>query len=227
MLNSNIHQYIITPIKRSQLWKKGYVLFARLKNRIIVFTKARKEKMDTVNNAKFADWLKEGNITRIIHKSVLLIMNDGLKEIQKRFLRIRGLTITVIKSGCWQSTKKQEKLMDMHQQKPIAKEIDKRSIAITTSLLRLNLAQLSNPISVRDAKTIVSHKHITMIMQSLWMSFGFVENVMVKSIEHIFQRERLNLQTPKGDAIVQTTEETCRGEFEAVPPPRKWSVGLL
>jgi hypothetical protein len=29
------------------------------------------------------------------------------------------------------------------------------------------------------------------------------------------------------DAIVQATEETCRGEFEAVPPPRNWSVSKL
>jgi hypothetical protein len=43
----------------------------------------------------------------------------------------------------------------------------------------------------------------------------------------VYQRERLSLETPKGDAIVQTTEETCRGEFEAVPPPRNRSVGLL
>jgi hypothetical protein len=59
------------------------------------------------------------------------------------------------------------------------------------------------------------------------MLYGFVQNVMVKSIGLFYQRERLNLWTPKGDAIVQTTEETCRGEFEAVPPPRNWSVGLL
>jgi hypothetical protein len=66
-----------------------------------------------------------------------------------------------------------------------------------------------------------------MIIQNPSMLYGFVQNVMVKSIGLFYQRERLNLWTPKGDAIVQTTEETCRGEFEAVPPPRNWSVGLL
>jgi len=40
-------------------------------------------------------------------------------------------------------------------------------------------------------------------------------------------RERLSLWTPKGDAIVQTTEETCREKPEAVFPPRNWSVGKL
>lgn len=59
------------------------------------------------------------------------------------------------------------------------------------------------------------------------MLFGFVGNVMAKNIGGIYRRERLNLWTPKGDAIVQATEETCRGEFEAVPPPRNRSVGEL
>lgn len=80
---------------------------------------------------------------------------------------------------------------------------------------------------VNVVKTIVCHKFITMIIQSLLRLFGFVEIVMAKSIEQIYQRERLNLWTPTGDVIVQPTEETCRGESEAVPPPRNWSVGLL
>jgi hypothetical protein len=51
----------------------------------------------------------------------------------------------------------------------------------------------------------------------------FSENYIKNEIK--CHAERLNLWTPvKGDAIVQTTEETCRGEFEAVPPPRNWSV---
>ena len=35
------------------------------------------------------------------------------------------------------------------------------------------------------------------------------------------QPERLNIETPKGEATVQTTEETCRGEIEASFPPSK------
>lgn len=50
---------------------------------------------------------------------------------------------------------------------------------------------------------------------------------MQKSIEYFYQRERLNLETPKGDAIVQTTEETCREKPEAVSPPRNRSVSKL
>lgn len=34
-----------------------------------------------------------------------------------------------------------------------------------------------------------------------------------------YHRERLNPENPQGYVIVQPTEETCRGEFEAVLPP--------
>ena len=40
-------------------------------------------------------------------------------------------------------------------------------------------------------------------------------------------RDRLSEETSNMDAIVKTTEETCRGEFEAVSPPRNWSVSKL
>lgn len=48
-----------------------------------------------------------------------------------------------------------------------------------------------------------------------------------KEDKFVFQRERLSLWDPKGYAIVQTTEETCRGESEAIFPPSDWSVGLV
>lgn len=214
--------------KKEILWKKvGCALFARLKNHTIVFTKARKEKMATPNNVKFVDWLKDVNITKNVLKYVLLSMKDGLSAIPIRFLKIKELIITEIKKKFWIRSEKQENLMDMQPQKLIAKEIGKRLNAIILYVWQLNLAILSNPIIVKDVKINVCRKLITMIIQSPWMSYGFVINVMEKNIEHIYQRERLNLWTPKGDAIVQTTEETCRGEFEAVPPPRNRSVGLL
>jgi len=50
---------------------------------------------------------------------------------------------------------------------------------------------------------------------------------MEKNIDSIYQRERLSLETPQGDAIVQTTEETCRERSEAVSPPRNRSVSKL
>ena len=210
------------------LWKiQGYVLFARLKNHTIVFLKARKEKTATQNSAKYVDVKKIGNITKIILKNVLLNMKDGLIVIQIKFSRTKELIITVIKNVFWKKCENPEKKMDIEIQKPIVKGIDKKLIATTLLLWLLSWDKSKNLISAKNVKTIVRHKLIIMIIQSLWMSFGFVASVMEKSIEYIYQRERLNLQTPDGDAIVQTTEETCRGEFEAVPPPRNWSVGVL
>ena len=213
--------------KKEILWKKlEYVQFARLKKPTIVFIKARREKMDTQNNVKFVDSKRDENITKKIQKNVLQNMKDGLIAIQIKFLKIKELIITGIKKESWKSLEKQEKKMDMQTQKLIVRETEKKLHVIIMWLWQLNSDILSNLCNVKGVKTIVLRKPIIMIIQSLWMLFGFVVNVMEKSIGLIYQRERLNLWTPKGDAIVQTTEETCRGEFEAVPPPRNWSVSL-
>jgi hypothetical protein len=228
MLN-NIHPavYNKTP-KKEILWKRqGCVLFARLRNHMIVFQKARKEKMATQNNVKFVVWLKTGNIIKTTLKNVLLNMKDGLIVIQIKFLKIKELITIKIKKKFWKSLKNQERKMDILIQKPIENEIGKKLNVTIMSLLRSNLDTLSNQIFVRNVRTIVSHKLITMTIPNPWTLFGFVANVMEKSIEYIYQRERLSVQTPFGDAIVQTTEETCRGELEAVPPPRNWSVSKL
>jgi hypothetical protein len=200
---------------------------ARLKNNTVVFTKARKEKMDTQNNVKYVDLLKVENITRAVLKSVLLNMNDGLNVIHTKFLLIKELIIKGTKKKSLKSLKNQERKMGMQILKLIAKKIGRRSNVTTMLLSRLSLDNLSNLIFVKDVKRIVCHRLTTMITPNLWKLFGCVVNVMEKSIEQICQRERLNLWTPKGDAIVQTTEETCRGEFEAVPPPRNRSVSKL
>ena len=214
--------------KTEVLWKQqGYVLFARLKNYTIVFTKARKEKMVMPSNVKFVGLPKVVNTISKDLKFVLQSMKDGLNAIQTRFLRIKELIIIGIKKKSLRSLKNQEKKMDMRIQKPIDKGIEKKLNAIIMSHLRLNLDISLSPIIAKNVKTNVCHMDIIMIIRSLWKSFGFVVHVMVKNIEHIYQRERLNLWTPKGDAIVQTTEETCRGEFEAVPPPRNRSVSKL
>jgi len=194
---------------------------------MIVFTKARKGKMVMPNSVRYAVWLKVGNITKINPKYVLQSMKDGLKEIQIKFLRIKELITKEIKKKYWKSLKKQERKMDIETPKLIVREIWKRSNATTMWLLRLNLDILLSRIFVKNVKTIVRHKLITMIIPNHWTLFGYAEHVMEKSIEYIYQRERLNLWTPKGDAIVQTTEETCRGKFEAISPPRNRSVSKL
>lgn len=210
------------------LWKKlECAQFARLKRPTVVFTKARKGKMAMQNNVKFVDWLKDENIIKNVQKYVLLNMKDGLKEIQTRLSKIKELITTVIKKESWIRLEKQEKKMDTQIQKPIAKEIRKKLIVTILSHLRLNLVNWLDLNFAKDVKTNVSLMLIMKIIQSPWMLFGFVVVVMEQSIGLIYQRERLNLWTPKGDAIVQTTEETCRGEFEAVPPPRNWSVSKL
>jgi hypothetical protein len=228
MLNLNYPTvYNKTPTKEI-LWKVlGYVQFARLKNHMIVFAKARKERMVILNNVKFVDLKKIGNITKESLKFFLLNTKDGRSAIQIRFLRIKEHTTTGIKKKYWKSLKNQEKKMDMQIQKPIAKEIGKRLNAIILYVWQLNLAILFDLNFVKDVKTVVRHKLITMIIPNLWTLFGYVINVMEKNIEHVDQRERLSVRTPFGDAIVQTTEETCRGELEAVPPPRNWSVSKL
>jgi hypothetical protein len=204
--------YNNTIQKEVLLWKKvEYVLFARLKNHTIVFTKARTEKMDMVNSVKFADSLKIESITKKILKNVLLNMRGGLREIHQKFLRTRELIIIEIKKKFLKSSKRQEKKMDMPQQKHIGQEIGKKLNVTTLSDWLSNLAFLKNPIIARNVKTNVCHKLITMIIQSLWMSFGFVEDVMERSIEYIYQRERPSLWTPKGDAMVRSAEETGRG----------------
>lgn len=227
MLNRINLQYIITPVKRSFLWNVGFVLFARLKNHTIVFSKVRKVKTVMPNNVKFVGLPREENIIKTTLKPVLKNMNDGLNEIQKKFLKIKGLIITGIKKRSWLSSKRQEKRMDMPILKHIGKETGIKLIVTTLSLLLLNLVKSLSQINVKNVKTIVRHMLTTTIMQSLWMLFGFAENVMEKSIEYVYQRERLNLWTPKGDAIVQTTEETCRERVEAPAPPRNWSVSKL
>lgn len=227
MLNSNIPQYIMTPEKGEFIWNKGYVLFARLKNHMVNFTKARKVNTDMPSNAKHVGLSKIANIIKDEKKSVLLNMKDGQKEIQKKFLKIKELTTKEIEKRFWLSLENQEKSMDIQQQKPIVKGIKKRLNHTTMLLLQLSLVILFVQIHVTIVKNIVSHKLIIMIIKSLSRSFGFVLNVMEMSIEQIYQRERLSLETSKEDAIVQTTEETCREKSEAVSPPRNRSVGKL
>jgi len=227
MLNSTNLQYIITPITRSDIWKKGFALFARLKSHTMNFIRARKVRMVMLSNAKHVSLLKTVNITKDVKKSVLLNMKDGQKEIQKRFFKINELITKETKKKFWISLENQENLMDMHKQKPIVKGIDKKLNVITLSDWQLSLDILSVLNHANNVKLNVSHKLITMIMKSHLKSFGFVENVMGMSIEHINQRERLNLETSNEDAIVQTTEETCRERSEAVSPPRNWSVSKL
>jgi len=223
MLNSK-YPTVYNNSEKEALWKQGYVLFARLKNHMIVFTKARKEKMDTLSNVKIVAVSKDVNITRNVLKSVLQSMKDGLNAILKKSWQIKELIITGTKNKFLRSLKSQEKRMDMQIQKPIGKGIQRKLIATDLSVSLLNSARLSNQIIAKDVKTIVRHTLIIMIMTSLWKSFGYVEDVMEKSIEQNFQRERLSPETSKEDAIVQTTEETCREESEAVLPPRNWSV---
>lgn len=227
MLNNMYPTVYNNSEKRGNLWTEGYVLFARLKNHMIVFTKAKKARMDMQNNVRFVDLKKVVNITKTIQESALKSMKDGLKEIQKRYSKIKELIITEIRKRFWRKRENHAKKMDIETQKLIEKEIDIKLIVTTLWLWLLNLVISKNPISAKNVKTIVAHMHIIMIIQSLWILFGFVENVMEKNIGYFYQRERLNLWTPKGDVIVQTTEETCRGEFEAVPSPSNWSVGKL
>lgn len=227
MMNSNNLQYIITPTQRSNLWTQGYVLFANLRNLTVNFQKARKEKTVMQSNVKHVVLSKIGNIIKNLPRSFLQNMKDGQKEIQKRFWQIKGLTTKGIEKRFLRSSKKPEKLMDTTQQKNISRTT-KKKLPVTT----MWLWQLSSAISyalnhVTIVKLNVSQMLTTMIIQNPWKLPGFVENAMEKNIVSIYQRERLSLETPKGDAIVQTTEETCRGEFEAIPPPRNWSVSKL
>lgn len=227
MMNSNYLQYIITPKQRRNLWILGYVLFANSRNLTVNFQKTRKVKMVMLNNVKHVVLSKIGNIIKNVPKLFLPNMKDGQKEIQKRFWQIRELIMKEIEKRFLQSLKKPEKLMDTTQQKNISRIIKKKLLVTIMWLSQLNSAILNAQIHVTIVKLNVSLMLTTMTIQNLWKSLGFVENAMEWSIESIYQRERLSLETPKGDAIVQTTEETCRGEFEAVPPPRNWSVSKL
>ena len=227
MLNS-IHPtvYNFSKIRRN-LCLQGYVLFARLKKNTVVFTEARKAKMVMENNAKFVGSRKVGNITKIILKSVLLNMKDGQKEILRTFSKIKDLIITGIRKGFLRNLRNHEKLIDIKIQKLIEKEIQKNVIAMNLLDWLSNWVILINQIFVKDVKKTVRHMLTTMIIKSHWMSYGFVENVMEKSIEYLYQRERLNLETSyKEDAIVQPIEETYRKESEAVLSPLLWSVSL-
>lgn len=227
MLNSNIPQYIITTKNVGNLWIQGYVLFARLKKNTVVFTKARKAKQVMANNVKYVDLPQGENIIKKDQKYVWLNMNVGQKEILKTFSKIRELIITEIRKGFLRNLRNHEKLMDIKIQKLIGKEIQKNVIVMNLLDWLSNWVILINQSFVKDVKKIVRHMLTTMIIKSHWMSFGFVENVMEKSIEYLYQRERLNLETSnKEDAIVQPAEETCREEPEAVLPPLLWSVSL-
>jgi hypothetical protein len=227
MLNNMNLQSVITPKIGGFIWKQGFVLFARLKNHTVVFTKARKVKMDMLSNARYVDLNKGASIIKNVLKFVLLNMKDGLREIQTKSLSIKGLIITGIKKKSLRSLERAERLMDMLKQSPIEKGIKRRLTTITMLQWQLSLVILSVLNHVRNVKSTVSHMLIIMTTQNPWKLPGYVENVMVKGIELFYQRERLSLETPKGDAIVQTTEETCRGEFEAVPPPSNWSVSNM
>jgi len=218
--------YNDTP-QRSDLWKQGHVLVARLKNHTVIFTNARREKMAMQSNAKYADWLKIGNITKKNLRSFLQNMKDGLREILKRFLSTRELITKEIVKESWRNLKNQEKKMDTQQRKLIERGIRGRLKRTIMWHLPLNLVILLDLKHVINVKKSVSHKLTIMIMKSHWKLFGFVQNVMEKSIGYVYQRERLNLETSNEDVIVQTTEETCRGELEAAFPPRNWSVSKL
>jgi hypothetical protein len=195
MLNSSILQYIITPKERSDIWTQGYVLFARLKNNMVVFTNARKERMDMPSNVKFVDSPKVENITSSVQKFVLQSMKDGQKEILKRFSKIKELITKETRKKSLISFVNQERKMDMQIQKHTGKEIEIKSNAIILCDSQLNLVNLLDQRNVRDVITVVSHKLITMITQSPWTLSGFVENVMEKSTELFYQRERLSLET--------------------------------
>jgi len=213
--------------KRSYLWNQGYVLFANAKNLTMNFQKARKVKMVMLNNVKHVDLSKIGNIIKDLPKLFLQNMKDGQKEIQKKFWQIKELIMKEIEKRFSQSSKKPEKLMGTIQQRNISRTTKKKLHVITMWLLQLSSAILYAQNYVTNVKLNVSQMLTTMTIQNPWKLLGFVENVMGKNIESIYQRERLSLEGSKEYAIVQTTEETCRGEFEAVPPPRNWSVGKL
>lgn len=227
MLNSMNLQYITTPISKGALWKKGFVLFAWLKNHMENFTKARKGSLDMRSDAKHVDLLKAANITKDGRKSVLQNMKDGQKETQRKFWQTSELIITGIKKRFLKSSKNPERSMDMPSQRHIGKKTRKRLHVTTMCQWQSNLAILSVLNHAITVKFIVNHMLTTMTTQSRWKLSGFVEYVMGKSIEQIFQRERLSLETAQADAIVQTTEETCREKFEVISPPRNRSVSKL
>jgi len=179
------------------------------------------------NNVKFVGLKKVENITRTIQKFVLPRMKDGVKEIQIRFSKTKELIMSVIRKEFWRKQENRERPMDMQILKRIENEIEKKSIVIFMFDWLLNLEILLNHPIAKFVKMIVSHMLIIMTIQNLLKWFGCVEHVMELSIEDLCQRERLSLEGSKEYAIVQTTEETCRGEFEAIPPPRNWSVGKL
>lgn len=206
MLNRTYQQYIITPQKMENLWTQGYVLFARLKNHTIIFIRAKKERMDIQNNARYVVLQKVENITKNVLKFVLLNMKDGLREILIKFLSIRELIIIGIKKKSWKSSKNLERKMDMRTQKHTGKGTKKRLHATIMWLWQSSLVILYALKHAIGAKIIVRHKLITMIIQSPWKLFGFVANVMEKSIEQIYQRERLNPMGAKAHAIVRSTQ---------------------
>lgn len=205
MLNRIYPQYIITP-KVGGIWTRGYVLFARLKNHTTIFSKARKVKMAMQNNAKFAVLKKGENTTKNALISALLSMKDGPKGILTKFLSIKELIITEIKKKFWKSSKNRERKMDMQIQKHTVKGTKKKLPAIIMLVWQSNLVTLYALKYVITAKIAVRLKLITMTIQSLWKLFGFAANVMVKSIEQIYQRERLNPMDAKAYAIVRPTQ---------------------
>lgn len=198
--------------------QQEYALFARLKNHTIVSQEARKEKMDMPSNAKYVDWLKIGNITRKILKSFLQNMKDGLNEIRKTFSKTKEHITNAIKNESWKNCESQEKQTDIEIQKPIVKEIGKRLIVTILLLWQLSWVISKNLISVRNAKTIVCLMPITMIIPNLWMLFGYVENVMEKSIEYLYQRERLNPTGAKAHAIVRPAQRKVLRSAEMTDP---------
>lgn len=197
--------YNISP-SQEELWIQGSVLFAGLKKPTIVFTKVRKEKMVTANNAKFVDWLRDASITKIIPQSVLQSMRDGQSVTLRIFSKIKELIITVIRKGFWTRLESLEKPMGMQVPKPTEKEIGKKSNVTILSDWHSDLANLSNWIIARDVKTNVSHKLIIRTTQSLSKFYGFVVNVMGKSIGQIYQRERLNPLGAKAHVIVRPAQ---------------------
>lgn len=225
-----IYPAVYNDFRKELIWIQGYVLFARLKNHTKNLAEARKERMATLNNARYAVSQKEGNIIKIIPKFVLLSTNDGLKEIHRKFSSIKELIITGTKKKFLQSSKRQERKMDIQRQKITEEEIEKKWIAITMLRWRSNSVISSVQKFVIGAKLIVSHTLITMITKSLWKLLGFVEHVMVWSIEQISQRERLNPEARKGcDSPTHTTKgvEIGRNDLSLFLQGNKAGSGIL
>lgn len=201
-----ILQSIISPKVLGDKWTQGSVLFARLKNHIAVFTKARKARTDMQSNAKYVVLKRDVNITKNVLRSVLQNMKDGLKEILKRFLRTKEHITTGIENGFSQKCERIREKINMPLLRNTGKETDKSLTVTTMWLWQSNLAILFAQTNAINVKLNANLMPITMIIQSLWKLLGSVVNVMEKSIEYLFQRERLNPMGAQAHVIVRPTQ---------------------